>query len=238
MSGLRIRAQRALFALAVPAGCLLSSPLPAGAQTRFYASMLGTDTTSLERFERRGSTITGVWVTYHPGGGRGGRDILRHEYTIGLTAEGRPSSMHLLLRRPGGPVVGTYDARFTDDSVVIAESDDSVPHRIAARRAFPVLGRSMVMVELIVAGASKGRQTPDSGTVVVVPVTGPFDAQTILIARPSAGTVVLGRAGAPPFLLGPGGEVDSIVMSDGRVPLRHVPAFDIDAIALAAAKGK
>lgn len=238
MSGLRIRAQRALFVLAVPAGCLLSSPLPGRAQARFYASTAGTDTVSLERFERRGSTITGVWVTYHPGGGRGGRDILRHEYTISLTAEGRPSSMHLLLRRPGGPVVGTYDVRFTDDSVVIAESDDSVPHRIAARRPFPVLGRSMVMVELIVAGAGKGRPTPDSGTVVVVPVTGPFVAQSIPIARSSAGTVVLGGAGAPPFLLGQGGEVDSIVTADGRVPLRRVPAFDIDAIALAAAKGK
>src|SRR5262245_60860928 len=146
------RAGRALIALAVLALSILSAP--AHAQTRWYAWVLGTDTASLERFERRGNTITGLWVTYHPGGGRPGRDILRHEYLISLTPDGRPSTVKIELRRPGGPVFETYEARFTDDSAVITVSDDTMPHRIAARRAFPLLGRSMAMVELFIAGAS------------------------------------------------------------------------------------
>jgi hypothetical protein len=232
---LLIRAR--LTALVVGAALIVSTPTHAQQQTRWYVSTIGTDTLSIQRIERSGNTINGLWVTYHGGADRH-RDILRHEYTITLAANGRPSSVHLQLRRPDSTVIRTYDARFTDDSAVITQTPDTLPpHTIAAHRGLPVLGTTMPMFELMIAAARSGKQAPDSAAIVAVPVTGPFIAQTTPIALLSATTVRFGPPAAPTIFVAPAGTIDSLVMRDGTVLMRRVDAFAIDAIALAASRG-
>jgi hypothetical protein len=228
-------ARRTLFMFSISAICL--APAHAHGQTRWYLSVLGTDTLSLERFERAGNTITGLWVTYHTGADRH-RAILRHEYMITLAADDRPLSVHLLLRRPDSAVRRTYDARFDDDSVVITVTPDTLPpHNIVAHRAFPVLGAAMSMYQLLIGGARTGKQAPDSAAIVVVPLTGPFVAQKSSVTLPSANTFRFGGPGSATIFTGPHGAIDSLVTPNGNVPMRQVGAFDIDAIALAASKG-
>lgn len=189
---------------------------------------------TLERFERAGDTVAGVWVTYHNGADRH-REILRHEYTIVLARDDRPRSVHLLLRHPGGPVEHTFDVQFTDDTVYVLVAPDSTPRRsIVARHAYPTLGSSMAMFEAIVTAANNQRQAPDSATVVTVAVTGPFVAQSIPVALTGEHSVRLGQRGGPTLYTGAGGAIDSIAAANGQVPLRRVAPFDIDAISLAA----
>lgn len=206
----------------------------APAQTRWYVSMRGTDTLSLERFERAGDTITGVWVTYHIGAKR---QIWRHEYTIALAADGRARSVHMLFRRPDSAVAITYDARFSDDTVVVTQTPDTLPpHRIAALRGYPLLGMSVSMYELFVAGARAEKQPSDSGTVVVVPITGPFVAQRLSGAVLSSSAFRFEGPGLSTIFTGAHGAVDSLIIAGGRVSTRRVDAFDIDAIARAASR--
>jgi hypothetical protein len=196
----------------------------------------GTDTMSLERFERSGDTITGLWVTYHFGADRH-RDILRHEYTMTLGADDRPVAVHLVLRRPDGEPIETYDARFSDDSAVVTIAPDTLPpRRIAARRGYPLLGSTMSMYALLIGSAKAGTEG-DSVRVVGVPVTGPFVERSALVTRVRPNVVRLDPEAAMIFMA-PQGAIDSIVARNGSVPTRRVGAFDIDAVARAAAKGR
>ena len=223
-------ARRTLWVFSILATCMVTSH--ARAQARWYLSMRGTDTLSLERFERAGNTITGVWVTYHIGAAR---QIWRHEYTIALAADGRAQSVHMLFRRPDSAVTRTYDARFSDDTAVVTETPDTLPpHRIAAHRGYPLLGLSIAMYELFVAGARAGKQAPDSGAAVVVPITGPFVAQNMSGALLSANAFGFSGPGSSTIYTGARGAVDSLLIAGGRVVVRRVDAFDIDAIARAA----
>jgi hypothetical protein len=213
------------------------------AQTRWYLSALGTDTLSLERFDRTGNTISGLWVTYHAGADRH-REILRHEYTITLRPDGRPLNVHLTLRRPDSTARRVFDARFGDDSVTIAANRDTLsPHRIAARHPYPLLGASVAMIETLVAGTGVERGfsetvrvvplfPPDTATVTVVPITGPFIARELPVVLKSWSAQVGGPETG--IFVTAHGVIDSLVLRDGTVPLRRVDAFDIDAIALAA----
>ena len=226
------RVPRTLCAVAVCVVCLAPSGLQA--QARWYVSKIGADTLTLERVERAGSTISGLWVTYHNGADRH-REIMRHEYTVALTADGRPESAHLLLRHPGGMVEYTYDAQFTNDTVFISIVPDTALRRaIAARGAYPMLGGSIGMLEAMIAGARTGRSAPDSTVVVTVPITGPFAVQSLPIVLLAARATRLGPRGGPTLYTDMHGSVDSIVGANGQVPLRRVSAFDIDAVALSA----
>jgi len=208
----------------------------ARAQSRFYASVAGTDTMSLERFERAGATITGVWVTYHFGADRH-RDILRHEYTMTLGADDRPVAVHIVLRRPDTEPIETYDARFTDDSAIVTIAPDTLPpRRIAARRGYPLLGSTMSMYGLFVGSANAG-EPGDSVPVVGVPVTGPFVARSALVTRVRPNVLRLDPGSAMFFMASPG-VIDSIVTRGGSVQTHQVGLFDIDAVARAAAKGR
>ena len=239
MTSLLVRPRRALLTIGVSVIGL--SVAHAQGQARWYLSALGSDTLSLERFERAGNTITGLWVTYYSGvGADRHREILCHEYTIALAADGRPRSVHLLLRHPGGDIRRTYDARITDDSMVITSKIVTPPAtlpptRFAAERGFPLLGSAMSMFELFIADARKGRSAPDSAAVVLVPIAGAAAAQSnrVVLTLLSANTL---RFGQGTIFTGPRGAIDSLVAPDGRVPVRQVGAFDIHAIALAASK--
>jgi hypothetical protein len=210
----------------------------AGAQAEWFLSTQDADTLSIERFERSGDNITGVWVTY-TSGAEHRREILRHEYTISLRSDGRPRHVHLTLRRPDGSVQRTFDVRLSDDSVVITANPDSLPpHRLAASRAYPILGLSMSMYELVIAGARARGRPRDSTSVMIVPITGPFTVQTVPIfligpdsARIGAAT---GATGATIFTDGRA-RIDSIVTNNGSVPIKRVPPFDLDVIAAGAA---
>jgi hypothetical protein len=211
----------------------------ARAQAHFYASVAGADTMSLERFERAGTTITGVWVTYHFGADRH-RDILRHEYTMTLGENNRPVAVHIVLRRPDSEPMETYDARFTDDSAIVTITPDTLPpRRIAARRGYPLLGSTMSMYGLFVesAGSANTGEPGDSVRVVGVPVTGPFAARSALVTRVRPNVFRLDPGGSM-FFIASQAVVDSIVPRDGSVQIRQVGAFDIDAVARAAAKGR
>jgi hypothetical protein len=222
----------ALCALGACITCL--APSTARAQARWYVSAIGSDTLTLERFERAGNTITGVWVTFHNGTDRH-REILRHEYTIALAAHDRPRSVHLLLRHPGHAVEFTYDAQFTDDTVFISAGRDTVQrHSIGAHRAYPLLGGSVAMFEAVIAAARSERHVPDSTTIVAVPITGPFIATPIPITLLSANAVRFGPAGGPTLYTDMRGALDSVAGTNGQVPLRRAAPFDIDAVALAA----
>jgi hypothetical protein len=160
---------------------------------------------------------------------------MRHEYHIVFAADGRPKSAHLQLRHPGGKVEYTYDAQFTEDSVFISIVPDSAGRRaIAARRAYPILGASIGMFETVIAEARNGRSAPDSTVIVAVPITGPFAAQSLPISLLAARVTRVGPSGGPTFYTDSHAAVDSIVGANGQVPLRRVPEFDIDAVALSA----
>ncbi|HXT17518.1 MAG TPA: hypothetical protein VN706_17890 [Gemmatimonadaceae bacterium] len=226
---------RLLRTLCTVAMCVVgSAPSALQAQARWYVSTIGADTLTLERVERAGSRISGLWVTYHNGADRH-REIMRHEYTMALTSEGHPKSAHLLLRHPGGKVEYTYDAQFTDDTVFVAiVSDSAVRRAIAAHGAYPILGGSIGMFEAMIAGARTGRSAPDSTVIVTVPITGPFTAQSLPIALLTVNATRLGPRGGPTLYTDARGSVDSIAGANGQVPLRRVSAFDIDAVALSA----
>lgn len=225
-------ARRTQILFSILAALLWGSQAPA--QARWYVSMRGTDTLSLERFERAGDTITGVWVTYHIGAQR---QIWRHEYTIALAADDRARSVHMLFRRPDSAVAITYDARFGNDTVVVTQTPDTLaPHRIAAQRGYPLLGMSIAMYELFLGGARAGKQPSDSGSVVVVPITGPFVAQRVSGAVLSSSAFRFEGPGSSTIFTGAHGAVDSLIIAGGRVATRRVDAFDIDAIARAASR--
>jgi len=208
----------------------------ARAQARYYASVAGTDTMSLERFERAGSTITGVWVTYHFGADRH-REILRHDYTMTLGTDDRPVAVHIVLRRPDSEPIQTYDARFTDDSAIVTIAPDTLPpRRIAARRGYPLLGSTMSMYGVFV-GSANAREPGDSVRVVGVPVTGPFAERSATVTHVQPNVFRLDPGGSMIFMA-PQSVIDSIVTRNGVVPTRRVAAFDIDAVARAAAKGR
>jgi hypothetical protein len=235
MSGHDSRLPRTVCAVAVCVFGLAPSVLQA--QARWYVSKIGADTLALERVEWAGSTISGLWVTYHNGADRH-REIMRHEYTIALTSDGHPKSAHLLLRHPGRMVEYTYDAQFTDDTVFMSIVPDSAMRRaIAAHGAYPMLGGSIGMFEAMIAGARAGRSAPDSTVIVTVPITGPFAAQSLPIGLLAERATRLGPRGGPTLYTDAHGSVDSIVGANGQVPLRRVSAFDIDAVALSALHG-
>ena len=207
----------------------------AGAQAEWFLSTQGADTLSIERFERSGDNITGVWVTY-TAGVEHRREILRHDYRIGLGSDGRPRDVHLTLRRPDGSVRRTFDVRLSDDSVLIAANPDSLPpHRLAASRAYPILGLSMSMYELVIAGARARGRPRDSTSVMIVPITGPFTVQTVPIFLIGPDSTRIGSATGATILTDGRSRIDSIVTNNGSVPIKRVPPFDLDVIAAAAA---
>ena len=231
---MRISPRSSHLCFAISACGSLVSPASTQAQARWYSSVAGIDTLTLERVERTGSTISGLWVTYHNGVDRH-REIMRHEYTIVLGAQDRPESAHLLVRHPGGGVDYTYDARFMTDTTVITLSPDTVGRRsIVAQHASPLLGSSIGMFEAFIAGARGSHRAPDTVNVAAVPITGPFVARPIPIVLLSANAVRFGPGG-PTIYTDARGALDSIVGTPGLV-LRRVASFDIDAIALAASR--
>jgi hypothetical protein len=219
------------WALGVLCHCM--APATVSAQSRWYSSAVGSDTLTLERVERMGNTISGLWVTYRNGPDRH-REIMRHEYMITLGKHDHPETVHLLVRHPAGAVEYTYDGRFAGDTVFISVIPDSVPRRaIAAQHAYPLLGSSIGMFEALIAGQRRVHRPPDSTVVVAVPITGPFVARPMQIALLSANVARLGPAGGPTVFTDARGGIDSIMGAPGQV-LRRVTSFDIDAIALAA----
>lgn len=207
----------------------------AGAQAEWFLSTQGADTLSIERFERSGNNITGVWVTY-TSGAEHRREILRHEYKIGLGNDGRPRDVHLTLRRPDGSARRTFDVRLSDDSVVITANPDSLPaHRVAASRAYPILGLSMSMYELVIAGARARGRPRDSTSVMIVPITGPFAAQSVPIFLIGPDSTRIGAAAGATIFTDGRARIDSIVTNNGSVPIKRVPPFDLDVIAAGAA---
>jgi hypothetical protein len=226
-----VRSQAMAWALGVSSLCL--APATLQGQARWYSSVVGSDTLALERVERLGNTISGLWVTYRNGPDRH-REIMRHEYTVTLGAHDHPETVRLLLRHPAGAVDYTYDGRFAGDTVLISVTPDSVLRRaIPAQHAYPLLGSSIGMFEALIAGERSVHRAPDSTVVVAVPITGPFVARPMQITLLSTNVARLGPRGGPTLFTDARGGIDSIVGAPGHV-VRRVGSFDIDAIALAA----
>jgi hypothetical protein len=141
------RLLRTVCAVAVCVFGLVPSALQA--QARWYVSKVGAETLTLARVERSESTVSGLWITYDNGADRY-PEIMRHEYTIALTSDGHPKTVHLLLPHPGGMVEYTYDAQVTDDTVFISiVADSAVRRAIAAHGAYPMLNGSIGMTGML-----------------------------------------------------------------------------------------
>jgi hypothetical protein len=210
------------------------SRAPQESWNSWYISTAGSDTLSIERVERTPKVVSGVWVSYRRAGER---DVLRHEYTIRLQDDGRPSDLTLRLRRPGGEVLRTYQARFTGDSVAISFAPDSLrPVQLAARKVLPLLGRSMGLAEVAISAVVRAKQAPDSGLMSLLPITGPFLVQQTPYTFSQNKSFRIGPAGSPVFHLGASGAIDSLVTYEGVVAVRRVEPFDIEAMAASAAK--
>jgi hypothetical protein len=180
--------RRVVLALAT---VLLARPL--AAQVSSFVTTLGRDTLDYERFERRGDTITGDWVTTYGG-------VLVHHYVIALGPDGTPRRVDTELRRRDGTVVATIALTMDGDSVTVVTSADSgrAPRRVAGAGVFTILGASVGMLEPILVHQRAARI--DSAIVPVIVATGPFAVRRAPIVFFGGDSVRLGNPAAPTYV--------------------------------------
>jgi len=222
-------ALRPLTVLARTVALALLALRVADAQSAAFATIVGKDTISLERYVRGDRTIEGDWITLQG-------ETLVHHYIISLGADGRPDHVLLTLRNPGRPVRGTFDAAFGTDTVtIIATRDSGAVRKIAAREAFPFLGGTIAMLEAATTRIRSDRR--DSATVVAVPLTGPYAARRVPIVFFGRDSARLGNLQAAVlFAVDSAGRIQGLDANapQGRAVTRRVPLLDLSAYGITA----
>jgi len=140
----------------------------ADAAASFVTTQAG-DTLAIEQYVRQGNTVTGDWVS-----NQGSTQL--HHYTLTLGPDGLPTHYDMRYSVPGlaaGPgslrsVVIDYGA---DSATYVTTRDSAVTARVAMRGAVPLLGKSVVGLDLALARLLAAHV--DSGRIVVNLPTGP-----------------------------------------------------------------
>lgn len=143
------------------ASATLVAPLAAQApQSAYFVTVQDKDTVSLESYTRFGNIITGTWVAIHNG-------VFTHRYLITLGANGMPVRYVMDYTIEGDPVIAknltTFVTHYDADTVVSSVVRDSARMRQAiAHNAVPVLGKSVVGLELAFARLHAAHATSDT----------------------------------------------------------------------------
>jgi hypothetical protein len=143
------------------AGTVVTAP-----ETGAFIVRLGSDTVAVERFTRTEDRLEGDLVVRTP------NTRIAH-YVITLDPGGLPTRAEYSLRRPDGSPVPNAPRSATlvfgpDTVVSVVTRDTAVTRRIAARSAFPSMGPSFAMVELVLRHLmASGRDSADIAMVGV-----------------------------------------------------------------------
>jgi hypothetical protein len=168
-SSLRSIVVRTVLAATLMSGVAVAQSATTGA----FVITLGSDTTAVEQYTRVGNIITGDLVV------RLGGTVVNH-YQLTLNPDGTPAILVVTPRRADGSVVprgyNTARSTFTADSVVsvITADTTSMTRRIAAPRAFPLVGvglaPSMAMYEVMFSKL-RAEKADSESFVAVSPLT-------------------------------------------------------------------
>ena len=151
----------------------LLSATRAGAQapnaTASFVTTQGKDTISIEQYTRAGNTLTGVLVAHL-------RGTQVHDYVLTLGADGMPARYEMTYSIPGvTPAPGAFrSVSITygrDSATYVTVTDTALKQRVAMTRAYPLLGKSVVGLELALARLHSHHT--DSANIVVNLPTGP-----------------------------------------------------------------
>ena len=133
----------------------LVSPIAAAAQNGGFIVKLGTDTISIERYQRSATKIDGTILRRLP-------QTSMLKYTIGLTADGSPISYEQVTLRADGSPLPTAPSplrmTFTGDSVIrqLVQNGQPVMLRAAAPKGtLPGIGGSLLATELMIGTARR-----------------------------------------------------------------------------------
>jgi DUF2911 family protein len=152
-----------LLAFAVLAAA--AAPLAAQAPNKAaFVALLGKDTLFVDQYTRRGNHVTGDLVQRQPA------TVVTH-YAITLDPSGRVATVELGQRRADGTAgpnfVQAGKLTFAKDTVAIEVTrDTTVRRRVAATGAFPTLGPSVGLTEVILSQLKRSKS--DSVDVNVV----------------------------------------------------------------------
>jgi hypothetical protein len=204
-----------------PLALLAAAAQTPGSPTAVFVGTRGGDTISLERYSRTGNTITGTWWAIHPNG------VFVHEYTIVLSADGLPVRYNMEYSTPGVPIppgsfTGVTIRYGPDTATYVMRQDRPDTTRLAMRGAFPLLGQSVVGLELALERMRAART--DSGIIQLNPPTSPSTPPTTLPIRfTGADSARLGTA----FLVrvGPDGRI--LGLRSGPLETVRVSPFDL-----------
>jgi len=145
--------------------CCAAIPLAAQAPNKSaFVALLGKDTLFVEQYTRTGNHVTGDLVQRQPA------TVVTH-YDITLDASGRVAMIDLGQRKPDGSMgpnfVQAGKLTFANDTVAIEVTrDTTVRRRFAANGAFPTLGPSVGLTEVILSQLKRAKA--DSVDVSVV----------------------------------------------------------------------
>ena len=139
-------------------GMLLFTGAPLAAQTPYpgaFVVTLGKDTFFVEQYTRVGNRMTGDLVQRQPS------TVVTH-YTVNLDPGGRVRSIELAQRKPDGSVgpnlVQAGKLTFANDTVGIeVKRDTTITRRFAAASAFPTLGPSIGLTEVILSRLQRAK---------------------------------------------------------------------------------
>ena len=141
------------------------APITVGAQNKAaFVSLLGKDTLFVEQYTRTGNHIVGDLVQRQPA------TVVTH-YDITLDAAGRVASIDLTQRKPDGTLgpnfVQAGKLTFATDTVAIEiKRDTTVRRRFAATGAFPTLGPSVALIEVMLSQLKRAKtDSADVNTV-------------------------------------------------------------------------
>jgi len=192
--------------------------------TTAFLTTVGNDTFCLEKYRREGNIISGTWFVMHPPG------VYVHDYVITLDDDGRPTRYTMKYSVPTAPNPPDLDSLtvvYGRDSANLAffVHDSSFTRRIPIHEGFPLLGQSVVGVELALERLR--RMHVDSSTIALHPPSDPDGQATLAPVRFYAGDSAV--VGGMRVEVAPDGTILGLRSGSRTRPreLRRVPPFDL-----------
>ena len=208
------------FTLLTTAFPAIAIAQPAGTAT--FISTLGKDTIAFEQYARSGNVIKGTWVIAQQLG------VFVHDYATTLHPDGTPARYELRVTRlgmsgaPEAADAGSWTIDYGPDTTTYVTAADSVVTRkVAMRNAYPLLGESLVGLELALARLQSTHI--DSSIITLHSPTGPSYAPVAVpvkfidhdSVRVAGATVRLDREGRV------------LDFTQGPLETRRVPTLDV-----------